>query len=493
MSNGPTGPLRHRRLLRLARDARLVELVRRGDEAAFEVVFERHGPPILAFCRHMLASHEEAEDAVQHTFAAAYRDLRSGDRRRIALKPWLFTIARNRCVSLLRARRELPVEEAGEVATEGLAEQVERRAELRRIVADVRELPGEQRAALLLTEVGDLSHAEVAGVLGCEEARVKALVYRARSQLIARRNARETGCEEIREQLATLRGGALRRTELRLHLRDCPGCRAYREEVRRQRELLAAALPVAPAIGLKSSVLAAVGIGGSAGGATGLAGALGGATVAKVAVVTALAGGGVAAGDAVVDSDHPTPGRPVPAQAPAEADGLTLAGSVPAAPERGSERAAGARGPTPARTRGGQSRNGGDRAARARGRGPIEAPPGTTPVKRGPPEKTRKPGRAKSPAGKPEAGKPDKPDGRANAKAERPGVPARAEEPRTPAQRGRARTPRLEAGTTTGGSRASGGKADPLDDAAPRAGAVADPRGDGGPAAGRPTAPAELD
>ena len=101
---------------------------------------QRYGPAILAFCRHMLGTPEEAEDAVQHTFAAAYSDLERDHDREIALKPWLFTIARNRCVSVLRARREQTIER-DELATVGLAEQVERRAELRRLLADLREPP----------------------------------------------------------------------------------------------------------------------------------------------------------------------------------------------------------------------------------------------------------------------------------------------------------------------------------------------------------------
>src|SRR5918999_1837579 len=296
-ARAPAAPLRSRRLLALAGDVRLVEQVRRGNEAAFEVIFERHAAAILAFCRHMLGTREEAEDAVQHTFTAAYRDLQRGGDREIALKPWLFAIARNRCLSVLRARREVPVAadalEAGAPSGAGLAEQVEERAEMRHLLADVRELPDEQRAALLLTELGDLSHAEVGGVRGCEASRVKGFVFRVRSALISRREARETPCESIREQLANLRGGSLRRSELRLHLRECPGCRAYRENVKEQRRMLAAALPVAPTLGLKSSVLAAVGLGGgSAGGAATVAGTFGGATVAKVAVAGALAGRG---------------------------------------------------------------------------------------------------------------------------------------------------------------------------------------------------------
>jgi RNA polymerase sigma factor (sigma-70 family) len=404
-------PLRSRRILALAGDGRLVDQVRRGNDAAFEVLFERHGPAILAFCRHMLGSPEEAEDAVQHSFAAAYRDLQRGGDREIAVKPWLFTIARNRCLSVLRARREVPADadtlQSGAPSGAGLAEQVEERADLRRLLADVRELPGDQRAALLLTELGDLSHAEVAGVLGCEVSRVKGLVFRARSALIARREARETPCQSIREQLANLRGGALRRTELRLHLRECPGCRAYRDHVRQQRRMLAAALPVAPTLGLKSSVLAAIGIGGGSAGGLTAAGSVGGATVAKVAVAGVLAGGGMMAGEAVVDSERQAAVPPAPSQAedgnasPAAGRDGPAAAAATANPAAGRPESAAGDAAQGAETTSGDTRPGPERPAPQRGRGPIDAPPASTPVRRGPPDKAWKaePGTKAEPRG----------------------------------------------------------------------------------------------
>ena len=97
-------------LLRVASDERLVALVRGGSEAAFEAIYDRHHRGILAFSRHMLSSADEAEDAVQHTFMAAYRHL-VGGAAEIQLRPWLYTIARNRCLSMLRARRERPLDE----------------------------------------------------------------------------------------------------------------------------------------------------------------------------------------------------------------------------------------------------------------------------------------------------------------------------------------------------------------------------------------------
>jgi RNA polymerase sigma factor (sigma-70 family) len=342
-----------KRLLALRADEHLVERIRRGDEAAFEVVYERHVPGVLSFCRHMLGSQEEAEDAVQHTFTSAHSALLR-DERDIRLKPWLYTIARNRCLSILRARREQP-DDRIETSTVGLDSEVERRAELRQLVEDLQDLPEDQREALVLSELRDLSHQEVADVLGCKVANVKGLVFRARMGLSERREARDASCEAIQQELATVQGGSLRRGRLRHHLRVCAPCTAYLDDVRHQRKMMAAILPVIPTAGLKSSVFAATGIGGGAaaagGGAVaggsaaaggGILGSLttvGGATVAKVAVVGALAvGGGGFVGQAALDNagpfsdESPAANERVPAGVPA---GPPIGTSEPAAAKRG--------------------------------------------------------------------------------------------------------------------------------------------------------------
>src|SRR3954447_21158308 len=109
------------RLLRAATDERLVAALRRGDEKAFEAIYDRHHRALLAFCRHMLGSHEEAEDALQHVFVSAHRHLCESSAH-VNLKPWLYTIARNRCVSALRARREtLALDDVLEPCSDGLA------------------------------------------------------------------------------------------------------------------------------------------------------------------------------------------------------------------------------------------------------------------------------------------------------------------------------------------------------------------------------------
>jgi RNA polymerase sigma factor (sigma-70 family) len=278
--------------LRLASDDRLVAFVRRGDIAAFEVLYERHSRGLLSFCLYMLGSRPDAEDAVQTTFASAYRALRA-DGRPVALRAWLFTIARNDCLSIMRRRRPT-VELNGELALRGdPLKELELREEVRHMLEGIRELPERQRAALVLAELHGLSQVEIGGVLGVEPEQVKAYVYQARSNLVSARRARETDCREIREELATARGAALLRGRLRRHVRSCDDCRVYADGLARQRHQLGALLPLVPSLVLKYRALEeALGIGGAdpatyAGGAT-----VGGAVAGGAAEI---AGGGVKA------------------------------------------------------------------------------------------------------------------------------------------------------------------------------------------------------
>ncbi len=292
------------RLLRLASDARLVGLVREGRDAAFETIYDRHYRGILSFCRHMLSDADEAEDAVQHTFMAAYSDLLTSDKP-IHLRAWLFTIARNRCYTILRSRREHPTAELEEPVTEGLATEVQRRQDLRDLVSDMRQLPEEQRAALVLAELDSLSHQDIAEVLGVPREKVKALVFQARESLLASRSARDTACSDIREQLAVGRGATLRRANLRRHLRECDGCRAYRAQVDRQRKQFAVLLPVVPGIALKEAIFSGTGAAGAtaaiSGGAIATSAVKGGALKGIVAVIAASVS---TAGTLVVATGH---------------------------------------------------------------------------------------------------------------------------------------------------------------------------------------------
>ena len=276
----------------LGEDA-LVQRVREGDVRAFEQLYERYSAKLLSYCRHMLGSREEAEDVVQFTFVAAHKELTEHDRE-IRIAPWLYTVARNRCFSVLRKRREVSASELIEPSHDGLSAEVEQREDVMHVMHDIANLPPEQRSALLLTELESLSHEEVAEVLGCDRKKVKSLVFQARTSLAATREARETPCQDVREQISMLHGGSLRRNNIRRHLNDCKSCSAFSDQVRAQRAAIAVMLPVAPAVTLKASILGAVAQATTIGGVA----ATGAASAGGLLAAGGAAGGGAAAGGA---------------------------------------------------------------------------------------------------------------------------------------------------------------------------------------------------
>jgi RNA polymerase sigma factor (sigma-70 family) len=375
-------------------DEQLARAAGRGDVAAFEALYERYHLQLLSFARHMVGGVHDAEDVVQHTFMAADRTFHSGKLPK-AVRAWLYTVARNRCISLLRARREehdLP--DAGVPSTENLAADVEQRADLRELLADLRTLPDDQRAALLLSELGDLSHSEVAAVIGVRAGKIKALVFQARQHLMAAADARSIPCHAIREEIAVATGAGLRRRHLRNHLAQCEQCTAFSARVRAQRASVAAILPVVPTLALRDSVLGALGSGGAAAagagaGAGGVGAGLGAlaakSTVAKVLTVDALggaaAGGGTVAVSAI-DSSRPARspersvenGRSAPApssNAPASAAPAAAIGPAAADPQQ--RRPRDGRGRATTRD---ERRAMPERGERARGRGDRESAPG---------------------------------------------------------------------------------------------------------------------
>jgi Sigma-70, region 4 len=203
-------------------------------------------------------------------------------------------------------------------------------------VRDVQRLPRDQREALLLFELGDSSHDEIATILGVRREKVKALVFQARETLMGWRAARDTPCEQVREQLATLRGSALRRASIRRHVEQCAGCAAYEREVGRQRAALAVALPVVPGAGLKAAILAST-LGGS-GVAVGAGAATGGLALkgvgAKVLAIAAVAGtagtGGYVAVEHLQDHRGKAPAREEQATRAVRATAVALHAGVPA-------------------------------------------------------------------------------------------------------------------------------------------------------------------
>jgi RNA polymerase sigma factor (sigma-70 family) len=315
-------------------DDALARRVGDGDEQAFEEVYRRYHAQLYRYCTSILGDREEAEEALQSAMFNAYRSLRES-RREVALRPWLYRIAHNQCLDMLRRRRE--AEELSGLEEEPgprVEEQVAMREDLRQLSRDLAALAPEQRAALMLREMSGLSHAEIATALDATPAGAKQLIHDARRNLVAFESGRRTPCAEVQRAISDNDGRVLRGSAIKAHLRGCAECSLLRESIReRSLQLQALFPPLAPAAG--QAVLASVVGGGGAPGGGALAGAgaggggLAGGLAAKAAIVAATAVVGTAAvGIPLGLADRVTGGGGDPAPAAAPAAGA--AGSAPA-------------------------------------------------------------------------------------------------------------------------------------------------------------------
>src|SRR4051812_35342610 len=287
-------------LLRLQSDERLIVLIRRGNHHAFEALVARYQSRLLAFCRHMLSSKEDAEDVLQEVFAAAFNAILA-DERAINVRPWLYRIARNRSLNHLRKAQAIGVDSMDVHLSEHgqtTADKVHKREEFRQLMSDVQDLPESQRTALLLREIDALSYEQIAEAMETTVPSVKSLLVRARVGLAEAAEARLLTCEEVRDELAEVAEGLRRTTPpVRRHLRTCDRCQGFKRQLRQTNRALAAVFPVGPLLLLKKALLAhaggaAAGTGGgaAAGGSAAAAGAAGAAGAAAGGVMSASAG-----------------------------------------------------------------------------------------------------------------------------------------------------------------------------------------------------------
>jgi RNA polymerase sigma factor (sigma-70 family) len=274
-------------LLRLRSDDQLVALFRAGNEEAYRVIHDRYRQRLFAYTRQMFGgSRQDAEDALQDVFLRAYAALRADDRP-IALRAWLYRVAHNRCIDQLR--RPLPAAlDVFEVTRAPVSDplvEAERREDLEQLVNDVRRLPAQQRSVLLMRELEGLSYTELADTHGLSLPAVKSLLVRARMGLVRAAEARETMCHDIRSDLALSHGRGVRANgRARRHLRDCPGCREYRQGLRSVQRSFGALAPGGAGAGLLAKL---TGLGG--GGSAAAGGAAGGGSVLGSGVATVTA------------------------------------------------------------------------------------------------------------------------------------------------------------------------------------------------------------
>jgi RNA polymerase sigma factor (sigma-70 family) len=295
-----------------------------GYDDAFGTIHDRYRQRLLAYTRQMLGpSRSDAEDVLQDVFLRAYGALRNDDRP-VTLRAWLYRVAHNRCIDHLR--RPLPpaaeIYELSRTPTHDPQAETVRREDLRRLVQDVQRLPEQQRSALLMRELDGLTYVELADALDTSVPAIKSLLVRARVGLVEAEEARDAACVDIRADLIRSHGRGVRTSgRSRRHLRDCDGCRAYRQGLRGVDEGLAALMPggagplaaVTKLLGIggaSSGAAAGAGAGAGAGGTAAVAGGATAATATATKVVAIVCCAAVVGGGAAEVRDQVSPVAP---------------------------------------------------------------------------------------------------------------------------------------------------------------------------------------
>ena len=273
-----TGPSRVRPLRQS--DERLARRATAGDEAAFTAIFERYSQDLYRYCRAILGDPTDAQDALQNTMARVLQAL-PGEQRTINLRPWLYRVARNESLTLIRDQvPSLALTEQRSPAVPAADISAEHREAVRTLVADLASLPETQRSALVLHEMSGLSHDEVSEALQRSPRASRQAIYEARLALQELKEGRAMECDEIRSLISDGDGRVIRGRKIKAHLRECQGCADFALGIRQRGTLLGWLAPPLPAAAASGLIASALGGGTGAGGALG-AGVLGGSAVLK--------------------------------------------------------------------------------------------------------------------------------------------------------------------------------------------------------------------
>jgi RNA polymerase sigma-70 factor (ECF subfamily) len=172
---------RHFRLAGLRRlaDEELADHIRRGDDVAYEVLFERHGGAAFSLAYRMCGRRTLAEDIVQEAFLSLWRG-RGFDPARGSVRSWVLAAVRHRALDSFRHNaaktgRDVNDDVATEslIAAEDIGAQVQREEDAQQVRGALVELPIEQRQVIELAYFGGFTHSEIAGMLDLPPGTVK--------------------------------------------------------------------------------------------------------------------------------------------------------------------------------------------------------------------------------------------------------------------------------------------------------------------------------
>ncbi len=180
--------------LRALADEDVMQLVRRGDARAFEVIYERHSGAAFSLAYRMMGTRSGAEDVTQDAFLSMWRSGARYDRARGSVRTWVLGIVHHRAIDALR---RATVHDRRRSGDEGIEERFEarertdveaaRREEASTVHGALSSLPADQSQVIELAYFGGFTHTEIAEMLdapvGTIKGRMRLGLKKMRSQL----------------------------------------------------------------------------------------------------------------------------------------------------------------------------------------------------------------------------------------------------------------------------------------------------------------------
>jgi RNA polymerase sigma factor (sigma-70 family) len=275
----------------LLSDEQLARAVSQGDRVAFGTLYERYRAPLSRYCRSILRHPDDSADAFQSAMTAAFTALER-EPPTGPLKPWLYRIAHNESIDLIRRRKRASEDLVADAPEPPANSATDVSEQLQTLLADLGLLPERQRGALLMRELAGLEYDQIGRAFTTSSVAARKLVYEARVTLGSMRDGREASCELITRQISDGDGRTLRNRVVRSHLDSCASCATFERSLRSRREQLAL-VPALPVAGM--GIWLATSISGGAGATKAIAGsgAVAGGAVAGTSALGAGAGGGM--------------------------------------------------------------------------------------------------------------------------------------------------------------------------------------------------------
>ena len=175
-------------------DEELIAAYQRGDAKALTMLFDHYKKPILNYALRIVGNRADAEDVTSDVFIAVMTK-KETYQPKAKFSTWLFTIARNFCISKLRKKKNIfslwmQGSDSGEYELLDVPDtepRADHRLKEKEMTAHVKKaiekLPETQREALVLREYQNLSYEEISQILNCSLENVKVLIFRARERL----------------------------------------------------------------------------------------------------------------------------------------------------------------------------------------------------------------------------------------------------------------------------------------------------------------------